>query len=863
MNPQLPLPLFLNLTFPKAKKKTGPDAAPQKLGNAKVQQVDCRNLPEPTKALLERLLEASNTVQINHCLCLDYYGDGKDFNLYYRVILQRLASTRRPQKRKIHERDTSGYSKEVYTQAKATLKCIFESFRKIHTEGCVYHAYLSILQDRNIEQQHRIELMESIENKAMRFWLLKSLQAALSDEGNLAQLVDIGLKMMWANLEREPSPLAEELLYKFLDTEPEEREAVLLPILQTHISHQGEKMDWIGSEKTRCQMVWLLQALEIDLKTWSDPFTELASDHNLPLEVRLYCFYYVLDQESYTDLQTDWFSDSSITTELEFFRAFLPLGYESSFIDFLNESPENASLKSFDRFYNAKLKAIQALVEFYECKEAFLIGLEGHPEEVKSLRERIANLYHQNIEINATYHLYKIILEKRACACSLEAILEEKKASLITTLDTGKFQGQYISLNEQAYIFPKILEPEWIEGYEDITFDFFIEKIKAFMNAKQDHQALTVSDATLHQDYRGLFQNWNRILTHPDYKGIKTLLDVQAADDNPYVLKLTALAAGIIQLFEEGETNEQAYDRARSLMDMLVLNAETCHGGQLQAIDQAYALWIEADYKYIADSKERALNIVLNSLYVIRKNWVMEEEVRYTEKGKMVAYSPKVADGVFIQALSRYLDIAGLMEQYSCSEKKLASYTFLKNRGQKKDTYGRTHIGYNILGIAGEEMGLSPKDTPPVYDFNLEAESWFLDNAVSDKVSILSAFVESFSFENIWEALAQLVWKKAAEASNFDMLVYKDEACTKTLNLDIYEDVEGIIARQDPLAKGMVRFLNNLGLSPDACCETMLVYYKDELYQEINEATIYARFTKEGIALILDKLGFLRVEDRS
>lgn len=925
MNLPLPIPLLADGRFPEAKqqkitqgqslhdRQSETTEKPAKSLGRTVEQVHPQAIASHTRDLLERLMSATSTIQISNLVCTQYQGDGRDLNYHYKAILQRISSLNGPRKRKAASLAAAGYSHDVYQKGLSTLKCILETFKLNHPESFLYHAYPSILQDLDIDLAHRIDVFDSIENKALRFWMIKKLQNSTSftqgqaiPEEHLNQALDT----LWHSLELEPpTPFAQDLLYTFLNTDPDSRSHQVLALLQEHMPRQGKKVDWKSCREYREQMAILLQKLDLRVQDWSSPFVELAQNASLSVEHRLCALYYVLDEKNYEELQKACFRAVDLNGTLEFFRAFLELGHEASFVELINRSPERAGsipgivlLESFDRLRTSKILAIEALSEFYAyelqrlsiLKETLGLGyvrtvedlpergylrtltetlgpdyekiLEAHLANEGLLKSNILLIEEKKLEINTIYPLYRIILEKRIPECRLETLLEDKKDRLFSLLDCPPFQGKRVYLNSQAYNLPSVFDPEYQEGYEDITFNFFLNKIGAAMSAQHSLP-----------EYGALFEAWKAILTDPRYTVVQTLLDAQEADDNPYVLKMTALAAGLIDLFQKGLAQETAYDKqaaaeaeaayekAIGLIQRLVFNLQTCPGGQLQAIDQSYSALVDGEYSSIENPKQAALNIALNSLYTIRNNWVMESEVSYTEAGKMVKYSPRVADGVFINALTKYLNQEALMQVYACDEAGLADYTFLKHRNPKKDSFGRTHIGHDILGIAGVEIGLVGEEEAPVYDINAEADSWFLTNTVSDKRSIVSAFVESFTFEAIWEPLGELIWKKTAEESSFGMLVYKDKACSHTLNLDIYEDHEGIVARQDPLAKGMVRFLSALGLCPDACCETMEVYYKDPLVdleaEDVSSIPIYTKFSKAGLAQILHKLQLLTVED--
>ncbi len=785
--------------------------------------------------------------------------------MYYQVLLENLWTNERSHKRKVHQRDSNAYSAKVYQQGSQTLFYILQGLRRTQAAGFIYNVYGSILQDSAIDREHRIDLLHHIENKALQFWAIKHLKASTNKHDIPEKRLDEALGILWKTLELgSPLPFSQELLYAFLNPAPEKQQEGLLAIFQDYIRQQKNCMDWIKFRKYRDQIDLLLQKLKINNQDWDTPFVELANDLSLSAQERLCTLYFVLDGKSYRALQEAYFKDPHMNGTLEFFRAFLGLGYQENFVGFINASPPNLSLNSFDRFYQAKLHAMAALSEFYDYHIALWTELGYSLNDIAVYREAIETILQCKLAINTIYPLYKLILQKRACECQLETIIEAKKDKIATCLGLEYFQNKRIYMNHRAYVLPSVFDPEWKEGYEAITFEFFLEAVASAMQIKQQYHDLSASDTIERKDYLAVFKTWKEILTDPRHTVIKTLLNVQEADDNTYALKLTAVAAGIIEGFKKGSYEAAAYEEAEKLMNGLVFNTQTCEGGQLQAIDYAYGLLVKEAYQYVDAPQERALNIVHNCLYMIRKNWVMEDDVSYTEKGKMVKYSPHVADGVFINALTPYLDKEALRIAFECDEAELKKRTFLKNRNLKQDRYGRTHIGHGILGIAGIEIGLLAEGRAPIYDKNIDADSWFLKNTVSDKVSIVSAFVESFTFENIWQALADLIWKKAAEESSFGILVYKDPACTQTLNLDIYEDHEGIIARQDPLANGVLRFLNHLGLSPDACCEKMTIYYKDPLVDieqgDYSSIQIYACFTKEGIAQILAKLNLLTVE---
>ncbi len=105
-----------------------------------VQQTDMSQLPEHTRDLLRSIMDAKNTVQIHKQVCSSYQGDGKDFNVYYKVLLENLWTNERSHKRKVHQRDGDAYSAHVYQQGSKTLLYLLQGLGHRQAGDLIYNA---------------------------------------------------------------------------------------------------------------------------------------------------------------------------------------------------------------------------------------------------------------------------------------------------------------------------------------------------------------------------------------------------------------------------------------------------------------------------------------------------------------------------------------------------------------------------------------------------------------------------------------------------------------------------------------------------------------------------------------------------
>lgn len=609
-------------------------------------------------------------------------------------------------------------------------------------------------------------------------------------------------------------------------------------------------VDWKAIDEA---LVGIMQVPGFDITLWDESFAAIAKDTSLNVTARLHAAGMIIQGRDFQGFIKSLQADATINQEISYYAFLLKKGYELFVHQFILENPYVVSLEAFNAFYTQKIRCIEATKEFYngiekELNEKLKQAAAGHNRLVGVLNlkkdenaRKLEWILAQESTIHDTYPLYKIVLEKSLQPYSI------KQAIIDLQLD----QNQY--LKESAYSLPSVLDPVWQDDFARFDFDFFINMINTLKDAcvalAQNRQAKQ-EDIDL---YTNMHQGWLDILQKPEYSVIKDLLNVTSKTGNTYVLKsktIVSKTAKNIQL--------EKYDEAFADLNGLILNFATCFGGQLQPIDNIY-LKIMSSTAGIKSERELAEATVFNSLYEIRLNWIFENIVEYTENGKYVNYTPIAEDGSFIpdgpfmQELDKLLNKEQLMDAFSCDADALNEAMFLIGRDQVTDAYGRTHIGFDISNIAGIVLGLRPDESSSAYDLNIEAESWFLKNAGSDKANIIKAFVKSFTFENIWQGLAHLLWQKTAESSKLEIDLYADQGCKDAIRLE-----DGtFMSKEDPLAKGACRFLKALGLEPKDCCKQRAFYYELDDEGIIDQAYINTEFSKEGIRAILAKLEIL------
>ncbi len=610
-------------------------------------------------------------------------------------------------------------------------------------------------------------------------------------------------------------------------------------------------VDWKRSNEALSQ---IMQVRGLNTTLWNESFAGIARDTRLSTTARLNAARLINEYSVFDDLIPVLQADATMNQEISYYSFLMDTGYEIFACDFLSEDPDVVSLEAFNALCKQKASCIEAALKTYNARETSIdeaLKSTTNKDAIESLtRDKEKNAKSRNWvlqiaeTIQAIYPLYKIVLEKSLQPYSITQAIADLK------LD----QEEY--LNENAYLLPSLLDPVWQDDFDKFDFDFFINSITAVKDACV---ALCKNRQAKQEDinlYTNSYQEWLSILNNKKYPVIKNLLRISATASNSHVLQLNTIVSEIERALQLSRC-----DKIFTALNTLILNTQTCPGGQLEAIENSY---IEIAYSNInrKNSTELALETVLNCLYTIRYNWVSENNVKYTEKGKYVAYTPLgedgsfIADSPFMNELEQLLNREELMDAFSCDAAALADYAFLTGRNKVADEYGRTHITEYILGISAIVLGLRSPNSAPALDDNIEAESWFLKNSASDKATIIKAFVKSFTFENIWQGLAKLLWQKTAEISTLEMDLYTDLACMQAISL---ED-DRFISKEDPLGKGPCRFLETLGLKSQDCCEQMKVYYKleeEEEEEESYEAVINTNFSKEGVRAILSKFNIL------
>lgn len=587
--------------------------------------------------------------------------------------------------------------------------------------------------------------------------------------------------------------------------------------------------------------------LQLARDNWDNQFIALAKNPDLSTRARLNAIDLIIELEELVDLFGALQLDSRLNKDSAYYSFLLDRGHGRIIQKFLMQEPDVDSLESFNDLYTQKLCAIQCAKDFYNAaisKTETAIAQTAQDKDLElELLESQKKGNIQNLElimkleddIQQTYPLYKIVLEKSQQVYTIQDAIQELK------LDHNQY------LNPVAYTLPTVLSPVKLEGFDRLDFNFLLHKIRYFAETTQPtpHQTLEYTESDC---------EWMAILNNPDTPVIKDFLNAPLSSSNTYVLQLKTILSKIDENFKAAQ-----YEKAFAILNDLIFNSATCYGGQLQAIENSYLKVMSQGDLTPKKPEEFAKNIVLNSLYTIRLNWVLENIVEDTEDGKYVNYTPIdddgcfIADGPFMDELEHLLDKTHLASLYDCTLEGLARYRFLKNRHKAAHDFGRTHIGLDILGIAGKELGLRSAQSYPTYDLNIEAESWFLKNSVSDKANLVKAFVKSYTLNNIWQALADLIWEKTAESSKLEMQIYKDEAFTQAISSD-----DGLfISKEDPLGNGACRFLKALGLEAQNCCYQGLFYYKFDGEKEAYETKINIGFHKQGIQAILSKLGML------
>jgi hypothetical protein len=601
-------------------------------------------------------------------------------------------------------------------------------------------------------------------------------------------------------------------------------------------------------------LLYIADVPELDKNLWDESLAAIAQDANLSLTARLNAAAFVIRHEDLRDLIESLQVDATINQEKAYYAFLLEKGYELFVHTFIMQDPDVVCLEAFNAFYMQQISCIEATKEFYNGIEAKITkeleeaeeGDHSHIEDLNLQKDENARRRQWVLEresiIQQTYPLYKIVLEKS----------EQPYTIQDATAELGLDQEEH--LNENAYALPPALDPVWRDNFADFDFDFFMDKIKTLkdvcVDLAQNRQAKQ-EDIDL---YTNMHQGWLAILQKPEYCAIKDLLNITSKTENTHVLKLKTIVFEI-----ERGIQLSRHEDVFAALNSLILNSATCYGGQLQAIENTYFTIVSNNDRVSNSQRELAEATVLNCLYTIRLNWVLENIVEYIEDGKYVHYTPIdedglfIADGPFMDELEQFLNKEQLMDAFSCDAAALEQYTFLTNRDAYADAYGRTHIGLDILGIAGIELGLRTAESGPPYDLNIEADSWFLKNSASDKVNILKAFVKSFTFENIWQGLADLLWQKTAESSKLEIDLYADKDCVQAIRLE-----DGVfMSKEDPLAKGPCKFLKALALKPEDCCKQRAFYYELDDQSAPDEVQINTEFSKEGIRAILAELKIL------
>ncbi len=551
------------------------------------------------------------------------------------------------------------------------------------------------------------------------------------------------------------------------------------------------------------------------------------------------------------------------------------------------ELVQNPRINSQTMFYE-KLLDHKFLALVVKTMNTSIEGLEGEPlEGVKKMKlaaaRALLNLDNDNMDALTTilaleakggdspYALYARVLEQSKESVALEDVLAKKQEQLASLMRNG----QKVCLSAGAYALPAVMNAEWQEGFETIDFAYFKRVIQSLCQAYREAKEMAISQtddiADIERLKKDITKNETLEAEYLDYFNedgrsvLKTALNTKNATAS-HGNKMKAIAIHIDKLKQEDKIAD-----ALSIVSDLMENMQTCKGGDHQEIETAY-MHIRLSESPAMQADEKALTVeeaalkketqkVLNSLYKIRLNWVLENTNELRNGKQCVQYSPEAADGSFPEKLNTVL-----------------SHPCLND----KRVFGNTHIGLAIVGIAGQELGLRAQSSHASFDVNCAVVKNFIADAKTTKANILEAFTDAFTFENTWKAIGQELWSSLATASELPLKkeeLFKTEDCTQEADL-------GTLNTQDPMSSGVLAFLGSIHEAKQALANAAQgsdskheyiqltlkqdilklmdkkeYYYKDKdsTVNEVYDITLCTGFSKEALARVLQELGLLTV----
>jgi hypothetical protein len=501
--------------------------------------------------------------------------------------------------------------------------------------------------------------------------------------------------------------------------------------------------------------------------------------------------------------------------------------------EIMNTSLEGMDEAGRERVRLKKVAAAEAVIEVdnENVDAVYIIATMSNPDE------------------NSPYTLYGTVLNKAKEVVDLGAVLEKKKAQIASQL-----KDCTVYFNSDAFLLPAVMDAKWEEGFEGINFASFSEQIKVVFQGCRDGLAAKMEKlediVDIEAVRKAIKENEALEKEYLEYFGAQDRRTLQSALNSNsrtavYGNKMKAIARSI-----QGYIDEGIFMEAMGVLSELKVNMETCSGGDQQAIEMCYmnrmlSKGVEVREEKSMDQAEASLRIekekVLNLLYTMRSNWVLENHDTMRNGSSCVAYSPEKVGESFIEHILKAFPKAA---------------EFLGKNTLRKDIFNNTHDGLAIMGIAGKELGLRAKDSHPAFDPNCACSKALIQSPFITKASLLEVFTNAFTFENTWKIIAKELFENLASESKIEegYELFTDEACTQKLDLS---------QMKDPFAKGATAFLKNIGFKTTEINE---IFSQQECFYKyspeskfIDSVQLSVGFSKEGLGKILQKLGLLSV----
>lgn len=512
------------------------------------------------------------------------------------------------------------------------------------------------------------------------------------------------------------------------------------------------------------------------------------------------------------------------------FESLAQKGFMEPVLNAMNASFEGVEETLADTVWVKKVAAAQVI-------------LSMDPENITAVYIILTML---NLGLDSPYTLYKIVVDKSREIIELDKLLKENLPSIICGL--GKNKKVY--LNTKAFQLPSAMEAIWKDSFNAINLEYFEGQIRAIfegrhysleqkmqhldeVNAIEQVRKEIDENSTLQQDYLAYFRN-------PKRYTFQNALNSRKAD-SIYGNKSKYIVMHIQTLVDQ-----KNFSDALGGLAELKINMDTCQGGIQQAIDMTYlnVVWshdkIAQEVKGL-DQKEMSLKIaeelILNVLYSMRLNWVLENEMAERNGEIWIVDSPERRGESFFEKL-----------------KALVSHPKDCFQNGSNHAFNNTHIGLAIQAIAGVELGLRKESANPSFDPECVSALKFIQALEITKSLIIRAFIQAFTFENIWKAIAKKLVEVLAQEAELTYPLFTNKDCTVPL------DLKGL---KDPLLKGAHAFLKSTGFEGEeirTLFETKTYYFKDPAFNnEIEEIQLITGFSKGGIARVLEKLNLLSV----